>query len=75
MIPSEDQERVYFARHPSIQLLHLDYPADYIWQAVINGDDGSLRSINLSDGKIRLLVERRETGASSSLVWNEMPGD
>ena len=61
-ISSEDQGRICFVGHPSIQLLHLDYPADHIWQAVVDGDDEALRSTNLSDGKVRLLVERRETG-------------
>ena len=61
VVSPEDQGRVCFIGHPSIQLLHLDYPADHIWQAVIDGDDDVLRSVNLSDGDVRLLVERRET--------------
>jgi hypothetical protein len=62
VISSDDHGRVCFVGHPSIRLLKLDYPADYIWQAIMDGDDDALRSINLNDGKVRLLVERRETG-------------
>jgi hypothetical protein len=62
LISPEDQGRVCFVGHPSVQLLHLDYPADYIWQAVIDGDDQALRLVDVRAGPIQLLVERRETG-------------
>jgi hypothetical protein len=62
VVSPEDQGSIRFIGHPSIRLLHLDYPADSIWRAVIDGDDNALRSVNLSDGDVRLLVERRAKG-------------
>jgi hypothetical protein len=71
LISPEDQGRVCFVGHPSVQLLHLDHPADYIWQAVIDGDDKALRSVDVSAGRVRLLVERRETGVEFTRLERE----
>ncbi len=48
--------------HASIGLLSLRYPADTIWRAVLEEDDGALAGVNLSAGPVRLLIERDEAG-------------
>jgi hypothetical protein len=58
----EDQIRVCFARHPSVALLRLEYPADAIWRGVLGGDDAALAAVDLASGPVHLLVERSATG-------------
>jgi hypothetical protein len=61
-IEPRDQARICFAPHPSVQLLRLDYPADIIWRAVLDGDDDALGKVDPGCGPRNVLVERRLTG-------------
>jgi Putative DNA-binding domain len=54
--------RIRLIAEPSIGLLHLDYPADAIWRAVLGGDDAALGAINPGSGEALLLIERRRDG-------------
>jgi hypothetical protein len=65
-LPPEDQIRVCFVPHPSIALLHADFPADAIWRGVLSGDDVALAAVDLDAGLAHLLVERRATGVEVS---------
>jgi hypothetical protein len=55
-------ERLRFVVDPSVSLLVVEYPANAIWRAVLDGDDAALTAIDLSDGPVRLLVQRLATG-------------
>jgi hypothetical protein len=55
-------ERICFVADPSITLLRTDHPADAIWRAVLAGDDAALGAIDLVEGPVRLLVQRRVAG-------------
>ena len=57
-----DHERVCFVAHPSLSLLHANYPADTIWRAVLAQDDAALGAIDLAAGPCWLQVERSATG-------------
>lgn len=57
-----DNALVHFIPHPSVSLVHADYPVDVIWRGVLEKDDAALAAIDLSAGPIRLLVERLPTG-------------
>jgi hypothetical protein len=61
-IEAQDQARICFVSHPSVQLLRLDYPADIIWRAVLDGDDDALGKVDPGCGPRNVLVERRLTG-------------
>jgi Putative DNA-binding domain len=61
-IEPQDLARICFAPHPSVQLLRLDYPADVIWRAVLDGDDDALGNLDPGCGPRHVLVERRLTG-------------
>ncbi|MBS0340148.1 MAG: putative DNA-binding domain-containing protein [Proteobacteria bacterium] len=56
---SDDHDRIRFAAHPSLSLLHSDYPIDAIWRAVLQRDDTAMAAIDLADGPVDLLVRRR----------------
>jgi hypothetical protein len=58
----EEQERVSFVPHPSVDLLSLASPADAIWRAVLAGDDAALAAVDPAAGAVRLLVERGDGG-------------
>ena len=60
----EDQGRICLMPEPSISLLHLVYPADLIWNAVLSGESAALGEIDLSSGPVEVLVERRTTGVA-----------
>jgi hypothetical protein len=55
-------ERLRFVVDPSVSLLVVEYPADAIWRAVLDGDDAALAAVDLADGPVRLLVQRLATG-------------
>jgi hypothetical protein len=61
-IEADDQGRIRFVANPSLRLLRLGQPVDDIWHAILESDDEALRRINLGDGPIHLLIERRATG-------------
>ncbi|MGU7778977.1 HvfC/BufC family peptide modification chaperone [Burkholderia sp. PU8-34] len=44
--------------HPATRLVRCDYPADVVWRAVLEQDDRTLRTIDLADGPVHLLVQR-----------------
>lgn len=52
---------VCFRAHPRVRVLAVDYPAEQIWQAVLEEDEAALRQIDLSAGQGWLLVERDAT--------------
>jgi hypothetical protein len=58
----QDQGRVRFAPHPSIGLLRVSYPADVIWRAVLDCDDGALAALDLYPAPVHLLVQRLPAG-------------
>jgi hypothetical protein len=62
----DEQTRVSFVPHPSIALVCADHPADVIWRAVLDGDDAALAAVDLDEGPVRLMVERRATGVEVS---------
>jgi hypothetical protein len=47
--------------HPALSLVRANAPADAIWHAVLEGDDAALGAIDLADGPVYLLVQRRES--------------
>jgi hypothetical protein len=53
-----DQARVCFEPHSAVSLVSSKYPVDTIWRAVLARDDAALAAIDLSSGKVWLLVER-----------------
>ena len=57
--PPQDAELLCFTPHPALRLLTSRYPVDLIWRAVLDEDDDSLRGIDLAEGPVHLLVERR----------------
>lgn len=59
---AEEQGNLRFQPHPSLSLLHVGYPVDRIWRAVLEDDDAALGVIDLSDGPAHLLVERDASG-------------
>lgn len=61
-VDPELHERVRFVVDPSVSLLRVDRPADTIWRAVFAGDDAALAAVDLADGPVCLLVQRRATG-------------
>jgi hypothetical protein len=59
-IDPEGQGRITFITHPSVGLVHSNYPVDAIWRAVITQDDAAMAAIDLESSSAWLLVERRE---------------
>jgi hypothetical protein len=63
-----------FVPHPSIGLICLPFPADTIWHAVLTEDDAALKAIDLAEGPVWLLIERRTSGVEilrmSEPTWN-----
>jgi Putative DNA-binding domain len=57
-----DQARVCFEPHSAVSLVSSKYPVDSIWRAVLASDDAALSAIDLSSGKVWLLVERNANG-------------
>ena len=55
-----DRARVCLEPNPSITLLPVQYPVDAIWRAVLDQDDRALGEIDLTEGRLWLLVERFE---------------
>ena len=60
--------------HPSNYCV-FDYPADYIWQAVIDGDDGALRSINLTMAKLIAWSNDARPECELTRSWNRILAD
>ncbi|MGU7773034.1 HvfC/BufC family peptide modification chaperone [Burkholderia sp. MR1-5-21] len=48
--------------HPATRLVRCEYPADVVWRAVLEQDDRALRTIDLADGPVHLLVQRVAEG-------------
>jgi hypothetical protein len=61
-VEQTDHDRVRFVPHPSVSLVHTNYPVDTIWRAVIAQDDAALGAIDLADAPVWLLVQRLATG-------------
>lgn len=61
----KDNALVHFVPHPSVSLVHADYPVDVIWRGVLERDDAALAGIDLSAGPIRLMVERVPAGVEA----------
>ena len=61
-IEPASHDRVRFAAHPSVTLLHLESPADVIADAVLSGDERMMASINVRGGPIWLAVNRGPGG-------------
>lgn len=59
-IDPKDQGNIAFVPHPSIGIVHSNYPINEIWRAVIAQDDMAMAEINLASGPVWLLIERRE---------------
>jgi hypothetical protein len=57
-----DQARVCFEPHSAVSLVTSKYPVDSIWRAVLASDNAALAAIDLSSGKVWLLVERNANG-------------
>lgn len=51
-------EDLRFEPHPAAQLLRCGFPADAIWHAVLERDEGAMAAIDLADGPVWLLVQR-----------------
>lgn len=71
LVASEALGRLRLTREPSISLLHLRYPADAIWRAVLAGDDAALGAIDVGSGEVFLLIERQADGVHVA----RLPGD
>jgi hypothetical protein len=61
-LAAEDRGRVRFTTHPSLSLLRADHPVDRIWRAVLAGDDRALATLDIGEGPVHVLIERREAG-------------
>ena len=57
-IDEADHERIRFAPHPSVSLLHAHDPVDAIWRAVLDEDNEALAALNLAAGPAWLIIER-----------------
>jgi hypothetical protein len=55
-------DRLVLLCHPSLSLLHLDWPAEAIWRAVLANDDEALAAIDLKAGSQWLMIERTPSG-------------
>ena len=58
-LSANQSERLRLVAHPALGLVRTESPADSIWYAVLDGDDAALASIDLTDGPVHLLIERR----------------
>jgi hypothetical protein len=54
--------RVHLVAHPSLSLVHLDFPADAIWRAVLEEDDAALAAINPAPTPVWVMVQRAASG-------------
>jgi hypothetical protein len=70
-VTAEALGRLRLTPEPSISLLHLRYPADAIWRAVLAGDDAALGAIDIGSGEVLLLIERQADGVHVA----RLPGD
>ena len=61
LLAGSNGSRAAFVPHPALTLVRSEYPVDTIWRAVLDGDDGELRAVDLSCGGVWLLVERAGT--------------
>jgi len=55
--------RLALLPHPALSLLRLQWPADAIWRAVLEGDEGALRALRLDGPQPRAVLVHRERGA------------
>ncbi len=51
-------EDLRFEPQPAAQLLRCEFPADAVWQAVLERDDEAMAAIDLAEGPVWLLVQR-----------------
>jgi len=58
IIDPADHGRITFTPHPSVRLVHAQYPVDVIWRAVLAQDDATLAGIDPDAGPVWLLVQR-----------------
>jgi len=59
-----DPRSLRLAFHPAIRLLQLRFPAEVIWRAVLEDDDATLGTLELSTEPRWLLVERGQAGVA-----------
>ncbi len=57
-IPPAEHNALRFTPHQSLTLLHLQYPADSIADAVMAGDNAAMAAIDLSSGPVWLIAHR-----------------
>ena len=62
VIQAEEQAGICFTANPSIRLLHLNYPVDIIWRAILAADDAALAQVDTDTGPVDLLIERNSNG-------------
>jgi len=55
--------RLALVPHPALSLLRLHWPADAIWRAVLEGDDGALRALRVDGPEPRAVLVHRERGS------------
>lgn len=63
-VAAEDVGDIRLVAEPSLSLLHLRYPADAIWRAVLDADDAALGKIDPGSGEVFLLIERQACGVN-----------
>jgi hypothetical protein len=63
-LPAQRQAAVRFDAHPAVRLVHLRFPGDSIWRAVLARDDAALAAIDPSAEPRWLLVERSQAGVA-----------
>ncbi|TCG04080.1 DUF2063 domain-containing protein [Paraburkholderia steynii] len=61
-LASLDEAALRLCPHPAVRIVRCAFPADAIWRAVLEQDDSAMRSIQLGDGPVYLLVQRTAEG-------------
>jgi hypothetical protein len=67
-VDAADYAEIRFEPHPSVGLVHTEFPADTIWRAVLDDDAAVLAVLDLSNGPAWLIVQRSESGVEVDRV-------